>query len=124
MSRRIGTLTFHNANNYGATLQAYALQKFLEKLYPNDTVEVIDYKCKGVRNQKSLKHYIKSQGLVSGVIHFLLALLRIRQIDRFCNEYIKKSSRVNSRDDLRQIAKEYDFIISGSDQVWNRKLTG
>ena len=27
---KIGILTFHNAKNYGATLQAYALRKILE----------------------------------------------------------------------------------------------
>lgn len=26
---KIGVLTFHRANNYGAVLQAYALQKYL-----------------------------------------------------------------------------------------------
>jgi hypothetical protein len=30
--KKIGVLTFHCAHNYGAVLQAYALQKFLEKM--------------------------------------------------------------------------------------------
>ena len=41
---KIGILTFHNADNYGAVLQCYALQEYLKKQYPNDEVYVIDYK--------------------------------------------------------------------------------
>ena len=40
---KIGIMTFHRAINYGAVLQTYALQKYL-----NDSgydAEVIDYRC-------------------------------------------------------------------------------
>ena len=41
--KKIGIVTFHQALNYGAKLQAYALQQFLEKNgIEND---VIDYTC-------------------------------------------------------------------------------
>ena len=40
-----GILTFHNADNYGAVLQCYALQKALEKRYPGNKVDIVDYKC-------------------------------------------------------------------------------
>ena len=43
---RIGIITFHKAHNYGAFLQCYALQSFLQK-HKYD-VSVIDY------NKKSL----------------------------------------------------------------------
>ncbi|THC83060.1 hypothetical protein E7X23_22975 [Bacteroides fragilis] len=39
---KIGILTFHDAHNYGAMLQCYALQQFLFKKGYN--VEVIDYR--------------------------------------------------------------------------------
>ena len=41
MNKKIGILTFHNAVNYGAILQCYALQNALEQRGYN--VEVIDY---------------------------------------------------------------------------------
>ena len=41
---KIGILTFHWATNYGAILQCYALQTYLENL--GHDVEVIDYKPK------------------------------------------------------------------------------
>ncbi|MCI7617983.1 MAG: polysaccharide pyruvyl transferase family protein, partial [Firmicutes bacterium] len=39
---RVGILTFHCARNYGAVLQAYALQTYLEK--QGHQVYVIDYR--------------------------------------------------------------------------------
>ena len=41
--KKYGILTFHRAINYGAILQAYAMQKTLEK-YELD-VEIIDYRA-------------------------------------------------------------------------------
>ena len=39
---KIGILTFHRAHNYGAVLQAYALQEVLKNC--GHDVEIIDYK--------------------------------------------------------------------------------
>ena len=47
---KIGILTFHNADNYGAVLQCYALQEKLKELHPDDEVFVIDYKCHKIVN--------------------------------------------------------------------------
>ncbi len=40
---KIGVLTFHKSINNGAVMQCYSLTKRLQKEFPNDTVEVIDY---------------------------------------------------------------------------------
>ena len=42
--KKIGIITFHNAHNYGAMLQVYALQEVLSKY---DT-KVIDFKNPGI----------------------------------------------------------------------------
>ena len=42
--KRIGILTFHNAENYGAMLQAYALKQHLEKENPSAAVGILDYR--------------------------------------------------------------------------------
>ena len=39
---RIGILTFHNANNYGAVLQAYGLQQTIRLL--GHDCEIVDYR--------------------------------------------------------------------------------
>ena len=45
---KIGILTFQNAVNYGAVLQAYALQNSIEKL--GAEVRLIDYQCNKVNS--------------------------------------------------------------------------
>ena len=40
---KIGVLTFHKSINNGAVMQCYSLTKRLQKEFPEDTVEVIDY---------------------------------------------------------------------------------
>ena len=41
--QKIGILTFWNVPNYGAYMQAYALQKTLGELFPKDDVRQIAY---------------------------------------------------------------------------------
>ena len=40
---KIGTLTFHRAQNYGGVLQSYALMKFLQM--QGYDAEIADYRC-------------------------------------------------------------------------------
>ncbi len=124
MKKKAGILTFHNANNYGAALQAYALQTTLKAIAPDSDIEIINYTCNGVQGQRSLKRVIKKQGFVSAVLHFPFTKKRIGKIDAFCRKYMKLSRRVQSREELKAIAEDYDIIISGSDQVWNRNWNG
>lgn len=43
MTKRAAVITFHRALNYGAILQAFALEKVLAKL--GVQAEIIDYRC-------------------------------------------------------------------------------
>ena len=124
MKKLFGILTFHNANNYGAALQAYALQRFLRDIYGDGLVDVIDYKCAGVRKQDSLRDYVARQGVIRGTVRYSLAHSRIKKIAAFCRENMSLSKQISTRKELPDIAADYEVIISGSDQVWNRKWTG
>ena len=46
MKKKIGILTFHRAANFGAVLQAYALEKAFSAVSDEVSVEIVDYKCK------------------------------------------------------------------------------
>ena len=37
--KKIATITFHHAHNFGSALQAYALQQFVLSLYKENDVE-------------------------------------------------------------------------------------
>lgn len=49
---RICILTFHRAQNYGAVLQAYALQNKIEEL--GYTCDILDYRCEKIENSYKL----------------------------------------------------------------------
>lgn len=51
---KIGILTHHYINNFGAFLQAYALQTTLQELFKDDEVVLI--------NDLNLKHFIINTG--------------------------------------------------------------
>ena len=51
---KIGILTHHYINNFGAFLQAYALQEAVQQMYPQDKVVMI--------NAINLKHFIINTG--------------------------------------------------------------
>ena len=48
--KKIGILTFHNAYNFGAVLQAYALKEYLQK-NSNCTVEIVNYKNEQIEKE-------------------------------------------------------------------------
>ena len=41
--KKIGILTHHYIDNYGAFLQGYALQETVKHIFPNDQVNMINY---------------------------------------------------------------------------------
>lgn len=119
--KKIGILTFHRALNYGAVLQAYALEKKIRDLNKENEVELIDYRCKKIENSRdimmklkpfSLKNLIKACALICKVKKFndFLKLMNISKNEYNCNN-------------LKELDKKYDKIIVGSDQVWNYALT-
>ena len=118
--KKVLTITFHRANNYGAMLQAYALQKVLEKKY--DTA-IIDYYCKPVF--KDYK-FIQSPKNIKA---FLISLLkspfyysRYKNFEHF-RKKLKFTKKYNHIEELKQDSPRGDAYVVGSDQVWNPSLT-
>ncbi len=123
---KCGVLTFHRAQNYGAILQAYALQKSIHKIGVD--CELVDYRCPFIEKYfqpfsiKSFKNFKKIAAIV---------LLNGRVIDNrsnfedFINNYLKTSSEViTSSDELDELNSIYDTFITGSDQVWSYLTAG
>ncbi len=111
---KIGILTFHWATNYGAVMQCFALQTYLEQL--GHSVEVIDYKPRQYddslyaffrfRKFLHLKTYIENRKKESALVSFR-------------SEKLKQSSRIYSYKDIHRALVGFDAVISGSDQVLN-----
>lgn len=128
--KKIGILTFHNAYNYGAVLQCYALNRITN----NNIIksEIINYNNLNIantykyfpknKNNRSIKKYIK------GIIKFLLFNKKIKVRKEAFNQFISKNCKLTKEytidEMLKNRFKEYDCLITGSDQVWSIPIVG
>lgn len=123
MKNKISVLTFHNAMNYGAVLQSYALHTWLRK--EGFDCEILDYDCeKFKKDYKIIKFYNHSfKGIISGIIKMPFLLLKQNKFNYFKNRYYIRSKEKYSNKNIQDSNKIYDTFIVGSDQVWNLELT-
>lgn len=122
---KIGILTFHNAYNFGALLQAYALETFLER--QGNTVEILDY-----HNPHIDKAYVyfdkKSLHILNpfkSLKYIAISYYRKKKYSEF-RKYVLTLLNISQRlYNLNDSAiREKDIVIVGSDQLWNKNLTG
>lgn len=120
--QKVKMLTFHNAENYGAALQAYALKETLKELgldasfvnYENDRI-LSDYKL--IRTN-SLKSFFSS------LWYMPRNLKRKRSFKSFSDKYLDTKTHVYSTcEDIEKDICEGDIFVAGSDQIWNPELT-
>ncbi len=128
---KVGIITFHRVNNYGAVLQAYALQKTIQRL--GCECDIIDYNRKNLRDillwQKSkIRSFLKGTPDRQGYsntefMNMVLTTVFFNKktvADKF-DSFRKRMnlSRAVNSDTIKDLNREYDLFISGSDQVWN-----
>lgn len=120
---RVGIITFHRAVNYGAVLQAYALQRTMEKL--GHKTEIIDYRCKKIEETVSpLEGFKNGEKFVSALKKCIFRCRKNMAFKRFFRKYISLSKKVENRDELVKNSANYNVIFTGSDQVWNNECSG
>lgn len=127
---KIGLLSFHNAANYGAGLQAYALQKYLEDR--GYDCEYIDYQNEFRRGAYDMNFQIKMEikkGNIPAIIKLLVGkpLLKARNVKfkKFYKEFVRYSPQTfYNIQELKGTNSIYNKFIVGSDQVWNPKNNG
>lgn len=112
---KVGIITCHRAFNYGAVLQAYALQKYLRN--HGYEVEVIDYTPQYIR-----KSYNKS--ILKKIIRPILRYHDFKKSNQvfgnFLNQEVKLTEkRYYTYEELKENPPDCDAYIAGSDQIWN-----
>ena len=117
---KIGILTFHNALNYGAVLQAYATQVFFTQL--GHDVTILNYKNRYIENvyKKRLAFSFNIKELVVSVLVFVFNNLKKHGYSNFIEKYLQLSEPIDGDENP---VSGYDLILVGSDQVWNPKQT-
>ena len=118
---KIGLLTVHCSVNPGASLQAYALCRALEKNGHN--VEIINYRPYYFTDAADInaKRYRKS---IMEIIKYLLTKGRLDRVHNKYAEFEKKflpneTERYNDFNQLINSNLKYDVFMCGSDQIWN-----
>ena len=115
---KIGILTYHWATNYGAVMQCYALQTYLES--QGHMVNIINYKP--LINDDSLYSFFKFKKYVHLRTYCKRFLTNMRMeyvLKSFRKSKLKCTKRLFSYTEIPQILADYDVLISGSDQVLN-----
>lgn len=125
---KIKTITCHEVYNHGASLQEYALLKFLEN--QGHESEAIHYKPDylsqhfnfwRVSNPKYEKNiFIKLLYLLAKFPFRYKMLKRKKSFDAFSKKYIKTTTKLyETNEDLKLDLPKADAYICGSDQIWN-----
>ena len=133
---RIRTITCHNVYNYGASLQAFALQHYLEQ--KGHDVKIINFRPWYNRDGYdlfSLPRVSKSYRMTQWCppLRWIVAPIRNRHLfrtygrkaafDRFTNNYLHMTNTLyGDSEQLKANPPEADLYIAGSDQIWNTDM--
>ena len=117
---KIALVTIHNANNYGAVLQTFAMQEVLKRY---GEVEVIDYKNRHVSRSFDLVRIKLSFHGLLGIGKDIFRLFPrwrvIKKFKAFIEDKLCLTESLTHEDLVNGKASGYDVYVAGSDQIWN-----
>lgn len=123
MKKKVGIVTFHNADNLGAVLQAFSLQQTLEN-HCSVQAQVIDYKCPMIESTKHIQKPHSLKGFVKSIFLLVYYFIKRRGFAKFRKKKLVCSPCSYTTETIGQCGGEYDILITGSDQVFNPGCSG
>ncbi len=123
--KKIATLTFHDTTNYGAALQAYALNKQINNFgFESD---ILRYECANIAKRELPKKFKEVRGGLKSKLFWFLTHSRkakkLNHIRSFLNENASMSKDAYTSDTVAEANSKYDKFIVGSDLVWETTIT-
>lgn len=120
--RKVYTITFHNALNYGAILQCVALYK---KISDYTECELIDYKAPVIENRYKI---FRKGASIKDILKSCLLRNRTSTKRKLFQNFLKENCKLTeSYHNYKELEKakwdKKSVFIVGSDQVWNTDLT-
>lgn len=121
---KTGTVTFHASHNYGSMLQAYALQQTLYSLgVDNEIINLRTIRQKRMYPRSTYFDMSSLKRIIKSLIMLPYTKQLIRKYDLF-EEFLKEELRLTEEFDaltpeIEARLSGYDFLIAGSDQIWN-----
>lgn len=122
---KVGILTFTGTNNYGAALQAYALNRKIRDM--GYDCETLQYDCKSILQRERPKAFSEVKGVKRKLVWLLMApgqKKKYRSVNGFLAANAAVSCARYSRDNIADANAVYDKFIVGSDIVWETNVTG
>ena len=145
-NKKVGILTYHFSHNCGAVLQALALMKTVDKYVdctiidyqPDYHASWDDYRYKYECPPNAIKRIWNNNNnkirAIASIAYNMPSILtdstyhkdrkRTKEFEKFVNKNMKLSKRCKTLKDIELLSKDYDVLISGSDQVWNTGIVG
>lgn len=129
---KAGIITFASAHNYGALLQAYAMQKYLSNV--GIEAHVINYRPKEIDNVYKIYKIKRTKSFPLRVIRKTLKIAKMKvkykwkvekyeNFENFINNRLKTTEPYKNLAQIKNAYIDYDILIAGSDQIWNTDLT-
>lgn len=126
---RVGILTFHRAANYGTALQAYATAAALDSL--GAEAYIIDYRPEYLEKTlrvRTLAHARSPKEIASILVNRMIygnqLAEKYERFKRFFKRMPCSNSVCQTQEQVEAAARNYDVLLSGSDQLWNERITG
>ncbi|KZX17306.1 polysaccharide pyruvyl transferase family protein [Methanobrevibacter filiformis] len=128
-SMNVGIITFSSAHNYGAMLQTYALQKTIKKM--GFEVKIINFRPNVIDNvynpfRRKRRGYLDFKFYKHRIGLHTKNRFKIRKFENF-EEFMKDNFNLTDTyktfHEIVDANLEFDFFITGSDQVWNHAIT-
>lgn len=121
--KKIGILTFHASHNFGSMLQAFALQKTLQKM--GHKCDIINFRSK-IQVENCSGTYNKPIDSLYGLLRKLSLLpfskdlvCKYNKFEKFLTDDLCCTNLFSKEEQVLEEAECFDFYICGSDQIWN-----
>ncbi|MBL4249771.1 polysaccharide pyruvyl transferase family protein [Vibrio fluvialis] len=125
--KKVGVITYHASHNIGSMLQTYALQYTLKNRYSCD-VDIIDFSSPAQQNMYSI--FPKIDGINTfiknglNVIFYKIIKSRFDEFEKFIKDYFNTTPNFYENiQEMKELEGVYDYVICGSDQIWNVNCT-
>ncbi|SDJ68077.1 polysaccharide pyruvyl transferase family protein [Natronorubrum texcoconense] len=116
----IGVLTYHNNENRGAILQAYALCELLEDTFDTN-VDLIEYRTKSKERDRRNSLFISKH--LERIVRTPQRVRDRRIIETFLDDELPTSEESIVTDNHQEAVKwlnkqSYNLLVTGSDEIW------
>ncbi len=126
--RKAVITTFFKAENYGAALQAYALEDIIQNR--NYKPEILNYRDAAIEDLYNIFYfkretfYLSIRAFLGNIIFYRRNRKRHLKFQEFQRDFLKIGEReYRSAEDVKRNPPNADIYITGSDQVWNASIT-